>query len=45
MGEEGLEALQQVQDQEGWQGGDTPHPRKGAAAVLSWSRREEIPHA
>ena len=27
-----------------WQWGNIPHPRSGAAAALSWSRCEEIPH-
>ena len=42
--QEGLEELLHVQDQKRQQSGDTPCPRKGAAAVLCWSSREKTPH-
>ena len=45
LAQEGLEELSHVEGQEGRLGGHTLHPRKGAAAVLCWSSREEIPHA
>ena len=43
--QEGLEEPSHVEGQEGLWCGDTLYPRKGAAAVLCWSSREEILHA